>query len=116
MRSRRDFQEARRTASPAKRRGTTTPTRLASERSTLTGPSLRTASSETLGNGTYLNDCQVSEETHVSVCAAVMDGKAVGVTVATSPPDPEKERCVSGRVRTLEFPSNPRLRVVRTSF
>jgi eukaryotic-like serine/threonine-protein kinase len=69
-----------------------------------------------LSRGSYLNDCEVPEHTRVNVCAAIADGKAVGVTVATSPSDPEKERCVSGKIREIPFPSHPRLRVVRTSF
>ncbi len=69
-----------------------------------------------LSRGTYLDECEVAEQTRVSVCAAIVDGKAVGVTVATSPSDPDKERCVSGKVREIPFPSHPRLRVVRTSF
>src|SRR5262249_54481261 len=72
--------------------------------------------SQPLARGTYLNECDVPEQMHVSVCAAVMAGKAVGVTVATSPADPEKEKCVSGRIREIPFPSHSRLRVVRTSF
>lgn len=72
--------------------------------------------SEPLSKGTYLDECEVGEQTKVSVCAAVMDGKAAGVTVATSPSDAEKEKCVAGKIRGIGFPSHPRLRVVRTSF
>ena len=116
MRSRRDFQEARRRAVTGEEARDNHPDEIGIGAKHPDGPEAPDSElSKPLGNGTYLNDCQVSEETHVSVCAAVMDGKAVGVKVATSPPDPEKERCVSGRVRTLEFPSNPRLRVVRTA-
>jgi hypothetical protein len=69
-----------------------------------------------LAHGTYLNECEVAEDAHVSVCAAVMEGKAVGVTVAMSPSDPDKERCVAGRIRDITFPAHTSLRVVRTSF
>jgi hypothetical protein len=69
-----------------------------------------------LSHGTYLDDCEVTSDTRVSVCAAITQGKAVGVTVATSPSDPDKEKCVAARVRDIAFPSHPRLRVVRTSF
>lgn len=72
--------------------------------------------SEPLARGTYLSDCEVPEKTRVDVCAAITGGKAVGVTVATSPGDPGKEKCVAGKVREIPFPSHPRLRVVRTSF
>src|SRR5262245_60690804 len=51
-----------------------------------------------LAKGSYLNDCEVPESTKVSVCAAIVDGKAAGVTVATDPSDPDKEKCVSGKI------------------
>jgi hypothetical protein len=69
-----------------------------------------------LSHGSYLDDCEVTSDTRVSVCAAITQGKAVGVTVATSPSDPDKEKCVAARVRDIAIPSHPRLRVVRTSF
>lgn len=74
------------------------------------------AFSEVLVSGAYLNACGVPEETRISICTAIADGAVMGVTVATSPSDPEIEKCVAGNVRTLTFPAHPRLKVVRTSF
>jgi hypothetical protein len=52
----------------------------------------------------------------VRICAAVQDGRAVGVTVSTDPPSGAMNRCVAGAVRGLGFPSHPRMDVTTTTF
>lgn len=69
-----------------------------------------------LNNGAYLNDCEVPDNSKVDICAAVQNGKVVGVTVGISPSDPDREKCVAARVRGISFPSHPKMDVVRTSF
>jgi hypothetical protein len=69
-----------------------------------------------LNNGSYLGACGVPANARVDVCAAVQNGRAVGVTVRLTPRAPGVERCVAGRVRRLSFPSHPRLDVARTRF
>jgi eukaryotic-like serine/threonine-protein kinase len=69
-----------------------------------------------LNRGTYLNGCGVPPTSSVSVCAAVQNGRAVGVTVVLSPPDRGAASCVARNVRGLSFPANSRLDVARTSF
>lgn len=69
-----------------------------------------------LNNGAYLNDCDVPDKARLAVCAAVKEGRAVGVTVAMSPSDPEVERCVAGKVRALGFPIHQKLHIARTTF
>ena len=69
-----------------------------------------------LNNGAYLGACGVPPSTKVSVCAAVQNGRAVGVTVSLDPPSPGVASCVAGRVRGLSFPSNPKLDVTTTTF
>lgn len=69
-----------------------------------------------LNRGTYLNSCGVPSNMSVNVCAAVQNGRAVGVTVTTNPPNPGIASCISGAVRGLPFPSHPRLDVTRTTF
>lgn len=69
-----------------------------------------------LSHGSYLEACSVPADTRIEVCAAIAEGKALGVTVATRPADVDKEKCIAGRVREISFPSHPRLRVVRASF
>lgn len=69
-----------------------------------------------LNRGTYLNRCGVPPNMSVSICAAVQNGRAVGVTVRTKPANGGIARCVSGFVRSMAFPAHPRLDVSRTSF
>jgi len=69
-----------------------------------------------LNKGTYLNSCGVPSSMSVSICAAVQNGRAVGVTVTTTPKSAGVASCISGAVRSLSFPSHPRLDVTTTSF
>lgn len=68
-----------------------------------------------LNTGSYLNACGIPSSMSVNVCAAIQNGRAVGVTVTTKPPSP-KAACVANQIRKLRFPSNPKLDVTRTSF
>lgn len=69
-----------------------------------------------LNKGSYLNSCGVPPSMAVNICAAVQNGRAVGVTVTTDPPSPGIASCVAGQVRSMGFPAHPRLDVTRTSF
>ncbi|MBM4358175.1 MAG: hypothetical protein FJ096_08690 [Deltaproteobacteria bacterium] len=69
-----------------------------------------------LNRGDYLNACGVPPSMAVSICAAVQNGRAVGVTVSTTPPNGGIARCIAGQVRSLSFPAHPRLDVSTTSF
>ncbi len=69
-----------------------------------------------LGNGTYLNACGVPQTTSVNICAAIQNGRAVGVTVTTKPSSPKLNACVARKVRAMSFPSHPKLDVTRTTF
>jgi hypothetical protein len=69
-----------------------------------------------LNKGSYLSACNVPSSMGVSICAAVQNGRAVGVTVSTQPHDAKIAACVSGAVRSLSFPAHPRLDVTRTTF
>jgi len=69
-----------------------------------------------LNNGSYLNPCDVPSASRVRICAAVQNGRAVGVTVLLDPPNPSLEICVAGQVRQLGFPSNPKMDFVNVAF
>ncbi len=69
-----------------------------------------------LNKGTYLNSCGVPSSMSVNICAAVQNGRAVGVTVTTNPPNKGISSCVANAVRALSFPSHPRLDVTNTTF
>lgn len=76
----------------------------------------REAYASILQNGTYLSACNIPDRTVFEICAAVKDGRAVGITVVSSPADSGLNACVRGAVSRLKFPSNPRLDVTHTRF
>jgi hypothetical protein len=69
-----------------------------------------------LNNGAYIVACGTPQSMHVTVCAAVQNGRAVGVTVTTDPSDGRIASCIASRVRGMSFPSNPKLDVATTRF
>jgi hypothetical protein len=69
-----------------------------------------------LNRGTYLNSCGVPPSTAVSICAAVQNGRAVGVTVRTNPTNGGLNSCLRGAVFGLSFPAHPRLDITSTVF
>ena len=69
-----------------------------------------------LNSGSYFSGCGVPDSMSINICAAVQNGRAVGVTVTTSPPNGRVASCVASSVRRLNFPSHPKLDVTRTSF
>lgn len=69
-----------------------------------------------LNSGSYFSHCGVPFSMSVDICAAVQNGRAVGVTVSTQPSDAKKATCIANAVRNLNFPSHPKLDVTRTRF
>jgi hypothetical protein len=69
-----------------------------------------------LNRGTYFAHCNVPSATKLSICAAIQNGKAVGVTVETRPYRPDLAECVAKSVLGLKFPARPRLDVTKTAF
>ena len=69
-----------------------------------------------LNRGSYFAHCNVPDSAKISICAAVQNGRAVGVTVVVSPRNPGASSCIAAGVRGLGFPSNPKLDVTHTSF
>jgi hypothetical protein len=76
----------------------------------------RDAFAAVLENGTYLRSCAIPARTALEVCAAIQDGRVVGVTVTTEPRDPAISACVRRAVAALRFARTPRLDVTRTRF
>jgi hypothetical protein len=72
--------------------------------------------SSVLNRGSYFGHCGVPDSMHLTICAAVQNGRAVGVTVTATPPDRRIQSCVAAGVRGLSFPSNPKLDVATTRF
>lgn len=69
-----------------------------------------------LNSGSYFAGCGVPDSMAISICAAVQNGRAVGVTVTTTPNSPRVASCINASVRRLNFPSHPKLDVTRTTF
>jgi len=69
-----------------------------------------------LNNGSYIVGCGTPGSMHVTVCAAVQNGHAVGVTVTTEPPNGGISSCIANAVRRMTFPSNPKLDIATTRF
>jgi len=69
-----------------------------------------------LNSGGYLTPCDVPTTSKVRVCAAVQNGRAVGVTVALEPPRSDVEICVAIQVRQLSFPANAKMDIVNVTF
>jgi len=69
-----------------------------------------------LQNGRYLAGCSIPGRTVFEICAAVKDGRAVGITVVSSPPNTALNSCVRNAVGRLNFPQNARLDVTHTRF
>jgi hypothetical protein len=69
-----------------------------------------------LNGGGYFSHCGVPMTMSVNICAAVQNGRAVGVTVSTQPNDAKKVSCITSAVRNLSFPSHAKLDVTRTRF
>lgn len=69
-----------------------------------------------LNRGSYFGHCGVPDSMQLTICAAVQNGRAVGVTVTTQPPDRRIQSCVAAGVRGLSFPSNPKLDIATTRF
>jgi hypothetical protein len=76
----------------------------------------RGAYATVLERGGYLMPCGVPAGMTLDVCAAIRDGRAVGITVVTSPADARVRACVRNAVRAIAFPRSPRLDVTRTRF
>ena len=69
-----------------------------------------------LNRGSYFAHCGVPDSAKISICAAVQNGRAVGVTVVLAPRNRGAEGCIAAGVRGLSFPSNPKLDVTHTNF
>ena len=71
---------------------------------------------EQLNRGTYLNDCSVPPSSAVKICAAIVDGAAVGVTVTLAPGEQGQADCVADSIRRMEFSEHGDLAVATTTF
>jgi hypothetical protein len=76
----------------------------------------REALASVLEHGAYLGSCALPAHTTLDICAAVRDGRVVGVTATTEPRSPTVNACVRRAVAALSFPRSARLDITRTRF
>jgi hypothetical protein len=62
-----------------------------------------------LRGGAVIGACGVPSNMHVTVRTAIRQGRAVGVSVSTDPPNGAMASCVDRGVRALSWPSNPHM-------
>jgi hypothetical protein len=76
----------------------------------VTGPDLTDLQlSGPLRNATFLNSCGAPDSMHVTVKVAIKMGRAVGVSVYSSPPNSGVTSCVDRAVRNLAWPVNQKM-------
>jgi hypothetical protein len=76
----------------------------------------RDAFASVLESGGYLARCAIPDRTALDICAAVQNGKVVGVSVTSTPRSATIDACVRHSVAGLRFPQSARLDVTRTHF
>ncbi len=76
----------------------------------------REAFAAVLDDGAYLAPCAPPVRTSLELCAAVQDGRVVGVSASSEPRNPALNACVRRAVAALRFPKSPRLDIARTRF
>ena len=64
--------------------------------------------SRPMQNGAFVGECGAPEAMKVTVKVAIRAGRAAGVSVTTSPADPDVAGCIDRYVRTFAWPSSPK--------
>jgi hypothetical protein len=66
--------------------------------------------------GTFVGECGAPDSMKVTVKVAIKTGHAAGVSVSTSPPDPDIAGCIDRYVRTFAWPSSSKLDSFTTTY
>ena len=67
-------------------------------------------------NGAFVGECGAPDSMRVTVQVAIKTGRAAGVSVSTSPPDPDVAGCIDRYVRTFSWPSSPKTDSFKTRY
>ena len=67
-------------------------------------------------NGAFVGECGAPDRMKVTVQVAIKTGRAAGVSVSTSPPDPDIAGCIDRYVRTFSWPSSPKMDSFKTTY
>jgi hypothetical protein len=69
-----------------------------------------------LKNAAFLGACGAPDSMKVQVKVAVKMGRAVGVSVYTTPPNPQVASCIDHHVRGIGWPANAKMDFVTTNY
>ena len=67
-------------------------------------------------NGAFVGECGAPDSMKVTVQVAIKGGRPAGVSVSTSPPDPELAGCIDRYVRTFSWPSSAKMDSFKTTY
>jgi hypothetical protein len=67
-------------------------------------------------NATFLGACGTPNSTKVTVKVAIKMGRAVGVSVYTTPPNAGVTSCIDRHVRQLAWPANAKMDSFTTAY
>jgi hypothetical protein len=71
---------------------------------------------EPMKSSAFMSSCDLPDSATAEICAAVKNGKPLGVSVNTSPKNNKVAACIDRAVRKLSFPKSEKLDVVKTTF
>jgi len=81
------------------------------------GPDLTDAQlSGPMRSGAFVGECGAPDSMKVTVKVAIKTGRAAGVSVSTSPPDPDVAGCIDRYVRTFSWPSSSKMDSFTTTY
>jgi hypothetical protein len=84
---------------------------------TQAGPDLSDADlSRPMRNGAFVGECGAPDSMKVTVKVAIKLGRPAGVSVSTSPSDPDVAGCIDRYVRTFSWPSNAKMDSFTTTY
>ncbi len=72
--------------------------------------------SRPMQNASFIGGCGAPDSMKVKVMVAVQNGRAVGVSVYSTPPNPAVQSCVAGFVRGITWPASPDMDSVITTY
>jgi hypothetical protein len=67
-------------------------------------------------SGAFVGECGAPDSMKVTVKVAIKTGRAAGVSVSTSPPDPDIAGCIDRYVRTFSWPSSSKMDSFTTTY
>ena len=67
-------------------------------------------------NAKFISGCGAPSDMQVTVKVAIKNGRAVGVSVYTNPPDGRVSSCIDHTVRGLSWPSNSKMDSLTTTY